>query len=102
MVKIGYAAQVLNRVETIAKHSPVSLEVILTIHSDRLVVKKLEDSIHQECQPYCSHGEWFRVTPEVIAVIRRLATHEKATVYSSFSGVIEQWEATDHNPLVPT
>jgi len=99
MVKIGYAAQILNRVELIARYSPVPLEVILSIHSERLVVKKLEQSIHEECQPYYSHGEWFRATPEVIAVIRRLATHEKATVYSSFSAVIERWEATDHSPL---
>ena len=65
LVKIGYTAQLRQRLTDLQVGSPVKLVPITTIDGDM----PIEKAIHKLLEKHRSHGEWFHMTDEVLDVI---------------------------------
>lgn len=66
LVKIGVAADVAGRLNSMQTGSPVQLRVIGVIPD---VGQDRETELHQRFAESRSHGEWFEPTPELLAYI---------------------------------
>ncbi len=68
MVKIGVARNVRDRLHNLRTASPVELRVIATRYGDR----KVEKTYHSRFHASRVRGEWFRISPAILAEIERL------------------------------
>lgn len=68
LVKIGYSADIKHRVRSIQTMSPVPLTLLGFIPGD----KRIEQNIHRRFAHLWSHGEWFKLTPELNQFIKRM------------------------------
>lgn len=73
-VKIGVAKHPHRRLAAMQIGSPVDLELLATLPGGF----ELEAAIHDALQPYHSHGEWFVVCSESLAILRSLFPLQKA------------------------
>lgn len=74
LVKIGRTTNISGRLGTLQTGSPVKLLLVTTIYGNEAE----ETAIHKLLSKYREHGEWFRMTDEVIEVIE---TAEKEGQY---------------------
>lgn len=73
MVKIGCSACPQVRVENLAAWSPQPLEILAFVRGGYAD----ERAMHGRFFSSHSHHEWFRATPELMALISELATHKE-------------------------
>jgi hypothetical protein len=60
--KIGIAADVQKRLDTVRTHNPHRVTVVHTIHwQSRLLALLVERTVHKTLRPYHVSGEWFYV-----------------------------------------
>jgi hypothetical protein len=64
LLKVGRSKEVYQRLYDMQVGSPDKLHLLLTIAGD------FEQKIHQACDPYRSHGEWFY--PQALSRICRI------------------------------
>jgi hypothetical protein len=67
-VKIGTSINVDKRLKQLQAYSPVRLQVLGKVAGG----SELEGVYHLRWQRFRAHGEWFRLTPRMIAEIERL------------------------------
>jgi Meiotically up-regulated gene 113 len=68
LVKIGIAVDLVARVQKLQAMSPVPLTVLGCVSGDR----RREWHIHVALSDHRSHGEWFHLTDDVKAAVRRI------------------------------
>jgi hypothetical protein len=66
LVKIGYSIEPLVRMTVLQEQSPVTLRLLYTCTGDR----KLEHELHRRFAEHRHRGEWFRITPEIMAFMQ--------------------------------
>lgn len=76
LVKIGIANSAVKRLRALATQSPAQLELLGVIQTDRRGV--LEQMLHGRFQHLRSHGEWFRLEPDLEAYISESAAAPKS------------------------
>lgn len=65
LVKIGYAIDLQKRFTGMMTTSPAPLTLLGVLDGG----PKLECALHEQLAAHRAHGEWFRKTPEVMAVV---------------------------------
>lgn len=65
LIKIGYAIDLPKRFTGMMTTSPAALTLLGVLDGG----PKLECAIHEQLAAHRAHGEWFRKTPEVMAVV---------------------------------
>lgn len=65
LIKIGHSIDLMKRLVSLLTSSPARLFVIGSIPGGR----QKEREIHVALHAHRSHGEWFRKTPEVMAIV---------------------------------
>lgn len=71
LIKIGYAIDLPKRFTALMTSSPAALTLLGVLPGG----PKLETELHERLAAHRAHGEWFRKSPEVMAVV---ATAEPA------------------------
>jgi hypothetical protein len=68
LFKVGRSKEVYQRLYDMQVGSPDKLHLLLVIEGD------LEQKIHQACDPYKSHGEWFypQALPRICRILKIL------------------------------
>ncbi len=69
LIKIGVSTSVEDRLRTLQTASPGKLVLLGVVKHGGVT---LEEKLHERLKPHRSHGEWFRDSPELQAVIKRL------------------------------
>lgn len=72
LVKIGHARRPQERFTSIKTHSPVPLSLERVCDGSRAE----EEQLHVRFAADRSHGEWFRITPELDLFMQSLPTHQ--------------------------
>jgi len=67
-IKIGFSLAAWSRLEALQTGSPVRLQLLTTTPGDQA----LEHDLHRRFADARLHGEWFRPTPELIALIEEI------------------------------
>lgn len=75
LVKIGFAADLVSRLNNLRVGSADELDLVAVIRSER--PKELEQGLHARFAMLRSHGEWFHCSPELVDLI----TLNSAEVY---------------------
>lgn len=70
LIKIGYATDILQRMQGLATFSPVELRLLGTLSGG----PSKEQELHAALDEHRSHGEWFRRCAEIEALIETLDT----------------------------
>jgi hypothetical protein len=73
-IKIGYATSIRARLCSLTTSTPYPLNVLATIDGD----KHTEAILHARFADAFHRGEWFRKTPELLALIDQINSSEKA------------------------
>lgn len=70
LTKIGRSSQIDKRMRDLQAMSPVPLELVMTISSDRFPSLVVETWLHEAFAEWRKHGEWFSLPPhweEIVA-----------------------------------
>lgn len=65
LIKIGYALDLQKRFTNMMTMSPAALTLLGVLDGG----PKLECALHEQLAAHRAHGEWFRKTPEVMAIV---------------------------------
>jgi len=65
LIKIGYTIDPAKRFMTMLTMSPAPLSLLGSISGG----PQKETEIHAQLEPHRLHGEWFKATPEVMAIV---------------------------------
>lgn len=71
LIKIGYALDLEKRFTGLMTSSPAALTLLGVMQGG----PRLETQIHTDLAEHRAHGEWFRKTPEVMAVVAKAEPH---------------------------
>lgn len=63
-VKIGFATDIITRLSNIRCANPHPVKLLRKILTE--TPELIEESIHEECDQYRVHGEWFKLPPKVL------------------------------------
>lgn len=72
LIKIGYALDLEKRFTALMTSSPAALSLLGVLRGG----PRLEMAIHEQLAAHRAHGEWFRKTPEVMAVVATAEQHD--------------------------
>ena len=74
-VKVGVTRHVGYRLKELQTSNPRELQVLLTV-GPLADAEKIETMVHRMLRPQLERGEWFRFTPEVVAMMELLGELE--------------------------
>ena len=74
-VKIGFSKNFPNRLKDLRQASPVRLVVLKTVKGKYVVEQSLQCIFSQ----YCTKGEWFTASPQLLSFICRLVRGRELT-----------------------
>lgn len=66
LIKIGYTSNILTRAANYTTESPVRLKLLGAIHGG---TREAERGWHDRFREDCHHGEWFRVSRDLLVAI---------------------------------
>ena len=72
LLKVGYALDLRSRFTSMMTSSPASLSLLGVLQGG----PRREMEIHTQLADHRAHGEWFRKTPEVMAVVATATPHK--------------------------
>jgi len=68
LIKIGHSENPVKRLAEIQRYSPVALCLVAVIEGGQ----SLEKELHKDFADGRSHGEWFNLTDDLLAVLRQI------------------------------
>lgn len=93
-VKIGCAYNPLNRLKTLQSGCPTKLKIEALIKGSH----KRERELHKLLKKHRIHGEWFRIAPEIEAIIKEVAKPTRVKLLAERRGGIRDWGDLDEEP----
>lgn len=94
LVKIGQSRTPMARLSTLQISSPAKLRIALAF----LANPSTERTLHRVLSAHHSHGEWFRLTDQVLAVMDAAAEHGLAGV----TAIIDGWKEIETKGVDPS
>jgi hypothetical protein len=87
LVKIGFSNKVGKRLAAIKAHSPTNLELVGIISSNNCT--QLEMLLHRRLNHFNVHGEWFKVTKDVLMFVDIVEKENHASLYKFLDNKVE-------------
>ncbi len=83
-IKIGHSWNILTRLCDLQEATFIELRRIGDVHCNgKKAAKVLEQELLQQLKNFCIRGEWFRATPEVLAMVPPACAPNAVCTYTS-------------------